>query len=124
MKTTAEITENQLKHILNNDNYKKLKSFDFLEYDEILRKLKRHLFDCEKDFKNYKKGMIEGIYSGTYDKPEININDVGEWECVDGEIRLLTLKLLGIDPVIDLSISDYTSITIINQRLVFNINTP
>lgn len=112
----TEITEKQLENILINPDYKSLKAFDFTTYNELVRERKRHFYATEEDFQAYKKDMMKGVSSGYYDKPVINIDDSGKAECIDGEIRLLTAKVLGIDPVIDVSFTELTC-KIEKQRL-------
>lgn len=95
-----EISENELKRKLNNDDYKNLKPFDFFEYDRMVRKSKRHLFQTERDFQEYKKSMMDGIAKGNYNLPILErINNF--LSIKDGYVRLITCKLLGIDPVIE-----------------------
>jgi hypothetical protein len=113
-----EITENFLRKILNYQPYKELKMFDFHYYDELLKKLKGHIFEKEEDFKKYKMSMINGVKLGVYDKPKLKIKKDGSVVCVDGLVRLLTSKVLGIDPVVELSTEENSNISIDNYRLV------
>lgn len=119
MKEGIEVTENHLKNILNNKTYKKLNTFDFSEYDALLRDRKRKTFSSETEFLAYKREMLSGIKKGDYDKPTIQINNNGFAKCIDGFCRLLTCKVLGIDAVVNIVLSEAAPVMIVNQRLHF-----
>ena len=97
----VEFSENELKRQLDNSDYKNLKTFDFFEYDRLLRKRKRSSFESETAYQEYKKSMLDGVSKGKYNLPILqkykNILSIK-----DGYVRLLTCKLLGIDPVIEI----------------------
>lgn len=92
--------------------------FDFQQYDEILKELKGFDFKTEAKFKEYKRLMLEGVKSGKYDRPIIEVKKDGSVICIDGLARLLTAKVLGIDPVVELLMEDGSNVSIENYRLV------
>ena len=96
-----EIKENDLKKLLNSNEYITLKNFDFVEYDRLIRNKKRLFFKDEYSFQDYKKSMLKGIAKGKYNLPVLVYKN-NKLFIKDGYVRLLTCKLLGIDPVIDI----------------------
>lgn len=120
MKQKTEVTENKLKKILDNTRYRLLKTFDFQHYDVMLRFLKRKLFKTDKEFLEYKKSMLKGVSSGKYDAPQILVSACGKVECTDGEVRLLTAKVLGLDPVVEITYEKEPCYKVKDQRLVIS----
>lgn len=115
----AEITENDFKQMCSHPFYSSLKPFDFEHYDELLKKIKGSFFRTKEDFTNYKKNMLKGVSTGQYDKPKIQINAKGMAICIDGLVRLLTMKVLGIDPVVEITnTANDISLDIQNHRFV------
>ena len=99
---SVEVTEGLLQNILKDTTYKKLTMFDFEHYESIIRKNKRDDFKTEEEFQKYKREMIQQIQVGKYDKPKIKLHVDGAAECIEGKMQLFTLKLLGMDPVVEI----------------------
>lgn len=119
IKQRLEIPIYLLNNLLIDENFKKLQSFDFPHYEQLLRLLSGHKFEIEKEFIEYKKKMLHGITKGNYPPPILQEIINGNFVCLDGRVRLLTFKVLGIDPYVEViyenGSSDYHVIN--NQRL-------
>lgn len=77
-----------------------MKTFDFLSFDRILRERKRDQFKTEQEFQDYKKEILNSTKNGTCDLPRISVKGK-RWNILDGKIRLLAFKVLGINPVVE-----------------------
>ncbi len=78
-----------------------IKTFDFHSFDKLLREAKRKQFKTEEEFQIYKKEILNSTSDGTCDLPQISIHGNNDWIILDGKIRLLAYKVLGINPVVE-----------------------
>lgn len=90
----------QFESVLDNE-VKSLKQFDFIQFEKILKKLKgKELIDNES-FNNYKKHIINCVLNGDCEPIKMTVNGLGEYKIIDGKVRLLAHKLLGVMPIIE-----------------------
>lgn len=84
---------------------KSIKTFDFHTFDRILRESKRSQFKTEQDFQKYKREILNSTQDGTCELPKIMVNKENKWNILDGKIRLFAYRVLGINPVVEMSFS-------------------
>jgi hypothetical protein len=83
-------------------DYNDLSPFDFYKFEKILKKLKQKQFKTTEDFENYRKIIINCVKNGDCEPIKLSKNHFGELKIIDGKVRLLAHKLLGIDPIIEI----------------------
>lgn len=103
IRNTREISFDELDNCMTVDclDIKKVNIFDFHSFDKILREKKRRMFKTEEDFQSYKKEILFTTKAGTCDLPIICVHSENIWNIIDGKIRLLAYKVLGINPVVE-----------------------
>ena len=87
--------------ILDND-YNDLSPFDFYKFEKILKKLKLKQFKSLQEFENYRKNVLNCVKNGDCEPIKLSKNHFGELKIIDGKIRLLAHKLLGIEPIFEI----------------------
>lgn len=90
--------QNQL-NIIDND-YNRLKPFDFYQFEKILKQIKQ--FKTTKDFEDYRKNILNCVKYGSCEPIKLTKNHFGDFKIIDGKVRLLAHKLLGIEPIFEI----------------------
>ena len=100
---TREILFDELENCPSSDclEIRTIKTFDFQTFDKILREKKRQDFQTETAFQDYKKEILFSTQNGTCDLPLIKVKSNKKWNIIDGRMRLLAYKVLGINPVVE-----------------------
>jgi hypothetical protein len=64
--------------------------------------LKAKQFKTAEEFENYRKIILNCVKNGDCEPIKLYKNHFGELKIIDGKVRLLAHKLLGIEPIIEI----------------------
>jgi hypothetical protein len=83
-------------------DYNALKPFDFTQFEKTLKRLKQKQFKNTEDFEKYRKMILNCVKDGDCEPIKLSKNHFGELKIIDGKVRLLAHKLLGIEPIFEI----------------------